>query len=338
MPLFIALFLGKLCAQAVSVQVATSKPTYFPGERLEVLVSVPEPATLLFPTSLQTLYTMDGAYTPAWSALGVLTQASTPRTWTNIHSWSDYNLSPGNHTVIGTVVGYGTSAPVTFNVVQPPSPQGDFLIDFDTIPGTTASVAHLMAYDACGVHFHTKQGAAMGLHDVAGNSWVQGFDAYPTGFHVIADFAIPVFGASAKVAGGTSVTITMVAKNSQGQTIATNTSVPVVHPGQFEQSLSVTTTEPIASLEWWPSIPNSACRVDDLFVVRTPPLNARAVGDILCLTWPTVSGENYQLWSSTDLQTWSPWGSPRAGNGGMLTNDCSMTGAPALFFRVSKSD
>jgi hypothetical protein len=223
-------------------------------------------------------------------------------------------------------------------VIQTPSPRGNFLIDLDTIPGTTAKVADLMAYDAIGIHFHTSQGSAVGLQNVGGNSWVQGFDPYPIGFHVIADFAMPVFGASAKVAGGTGVQITMLAKNALGQTIATNVSGVVAHPGQLEHTLSVMTTEPIASLEWWPSIPNSMARVDDLFVITTPNLGQTVVGDTLRVTWPSLAGTNYQLWFSTNLQNWSSCGPIRTGTGGMLTNDYSMADAPTLFFRLSQRD
>lgn len=331
-----AVLAGELSASAIDVDVATAKSSYYPGEELEVLITVANPATLFFGSSLQTLYTMDGVYTPNLVGAAVLTDATTPRTWTNTHRWHDYNLSVSDHTVVGTVIGYGTSGPAAFNVVPPPVPQGDFLIDFDTIPGTTARVAHLMAYAACGVRFHTRQGTACSLQVGESNSWVEGFDPYPNGFHVIADFAMPVFGASAKVAGGTGVRITMIARNAQGQTLATDVSAPVMQPGKFVQTLSVTTTEPIASLEWSPSIPNSMAGVDDLFVITGPSLSHALLGSTLELTWPTVSGANYQLWSSTNLETWTTFGPLRAGTGSVLTSEISVDGTSARFFRVSK--
>jgi hypothetical protein len=333
-----AVLVGKLTVSAIDVTVATAKPSYYPGERLEVLISVTSTGTLYFSSTLQTLYTIDGVYTTSLNGLGILTEATTPHTWRMSHDWSDYDLSLGRHSVVGTVFGYGTSPPANFDIVQPPTPQGNFLVDFETIPATTASVAHLVAYHACGIYSRTSLGAACRLQEGVGGKWVEGFDPYPTGFNVVADFTIPVFGASAKVAGGTGVRMTMTAKNARGQTLANAVSAPITQPGQFAQTLSVKTTEPIASLEWWPSIPNSLTAVDDLFVITTPILSHMLVGNTLRLTWPTVVGANYQLWSSADLITWSPWGSTRAGSGNLLTNDCSLTASTLLFFRVSKSD
>jgi len=257
---------GITSVSAIDVEVVTAKPTYYPGELVEVLITVTNAGTLDFGSTLQTLYTMDSVYTPDMVGLAIVTQVTTPYTWSMVHNWNDYNISLGNHSVVGTVLRYGTSPSADFEVVQPPTPKGDFLIDFETIPATTAPVAHLIAYHASGIDFRTSLGAACRLQQGEGGSWVEGFDPYPTGFNVVADFAIPVFGASAKVAGGTDVRITMKAKNAQGQIIATAVSDPITQPGQFAQTLSVEAKEPIASLEWWPSVPNSVMGVDDLFV------------------------------------------------------------------------
>jgi hypothetical protein len=327
-----------LPVMAIDVEVATAKPNYYPGEYLEVLITVTNQATLHFGSTLQTIYTMDGVYTPGLVGDLILTSATTPRTWTNTHWWGDYNLALGIHTVVGTVIEYGTSPPATFGVVEAPTPEGDFLVDFETIPATSSRMADLMAYYACGVRFRTSQGRPCGIRHEESNSWVTGFDPYPTGFHVVADFTRPVFGARAKVAAAGGCQMTMIAKNATGQVLATAVCPPITQSGQFAQSLSVKTTEPIASLEWWPSNPRSMVGVDDLFVITTPILSQTVVGTTLRLTWPTVAGANYQLWSSTDLQTWLPWAPACVGTGGVQTNECSMASSTVRFFRVSKSD
>jgi hypothetical protein len=54
----------------------------------------------------------------------------------------------------------------------------------------------------------------------------------------------------------------MTAKNTLGQSIASAICGPITRSGEFAQSLSVKTTEPIASLEWFPSKPNSMLGVE----------------------------------------------------------------------------
>src|SRR5258705_10504952 len=206
-----AILAGTCAAGAAPVQVTTHS-TYYPGERVEILIAYTQPGVLNFYELPQTTYELDGTYSPGGFGIPVVTQVATPYTWTNRHSWDGYNLLPGNHTVVGTVINYGSGS-TTLQVVPPPVPQGDFVVDFETIPGTTARVDHLMAYDGCGVHFHTSLGAICSLHSTPTNSSVGGFDPYPTGFNVAANLDMPVFAASAKVAGGTGVRITMIARN-----------------------------------------------------------------------------------------------------------------------------
>lgn len=326
-----------LAIEVFDVRVATTKVRYYPGEQIEIRITVPTPGVLSFGTSLQTLYTMDQVYTPNLVGLQIPTQTTTPHTWTMAHDWRAYNLAQGHHTVVGRVVGYGSSPPAGFDVVPPPAPSGNFVLDFDTIPGTGAPVAHLLAYDALGVHFRTSLGAACELHGDSRGKWVEGFDRYPIGFNVAADFAMPVFGASAKVAGGTGVRITMTARNARGQAIATAVSTAMAQPGQFAQTLFVTAVEPIASLEWRPSLPSSGVGVDDLLVVTAPVLNHALVDGKLRLMWGTLTGANYQLFSSTDLTTWTPVGPVLIGNGGVLTNNLPATESKR-FLRVSRSN
>lgn len=335
LPVWTALAYGGI--DRIQVQALTAKATYFTGEVLELFITVEEAHTLNFPTTVQTGYTLDGVYTPQFFGGAVLTERKTPHTWTMVHGWDSYKLKVGEHTWVGKVLGYGTSRPATFAVVPTPTPSGDFSLDFETLPGSSARVGHLMAYDALGVHFRTSLRSAARLQRSEKGSWVEGFDPYPIGFHVVADLDRPVFGASSRVAGGTNVRITMIAKSRLGQTVAAATSAPMDRPGDFSQTLSVRASEPISSLEWWPSQANSMAAVDDLLLITRPMVSIVVVGQTLRLTWPSLEGQTYQLWSSPDLQTWSPWGPGRPG-GGVHTNDLSTVDAAARFFRVSKTE
>lgn len=62
--ILIAAFLLKPCASAITVQVSTSKPQYYVGEVIYILVTVPEAATLHFSSSCQASYIMDQTFTP----------------------------------------------------------------------------------------------------------------------------------------------------------------------------------------------------------------------------------------------------------------------------------
>lgn len=338
--LMFAAFLFLPCARAINVQVATSKPQYYVGEPIQVLVTVPNVANLSFFTSCQADYNLDGVPHPPRNCFQVLTSQTTPHTWTNVLPWGEAGLALGNHSVVGEVVGYGYSAPTNFQIIATPPPSGDFLIDFDTIPGTAAGVAHLMAYDACGVHFHTIQNRPCTL-DVSTNptnNCLNGFDSYPVGFNVAVTFDMPVFGASAKVRAGLGQQVTMTAMNALGQTLAVTTSPIITNVNVFQHTVSVTTTEPIVTLVWQPGAANSGLSIDDLLVITTPPLKPSLIdATTLRLTCPTVAGANYQLWSSTNLQTWMPCGPACPGDGNPLTNDVPVSSS-SLFFRITKDN
>ena len=71
-----------------------------------------------------------------------------------------------------------------------------------------------------------------------------------------------------------------------------------------------------------------------VFGYPPPYPSVEADGSTLRVSWRTGSGASYQLWSTPDFTTWSPYGPPRTGTGGILTQDCPMTNNPGLFFRV----
>ena len=60
-------------------------------------------------------------------------------------------------------------------------------------------------------------------------------------------------------------------------------------------------------------------------------------GNILSVTFPTVTGRNYQLQSSPNLA--NPWtdvsGAATTGNNGNRTVQVDVTGIPSYFFHVS---
>jgi hypothetical protein len=65
-----------------------------------------------------------------------------------------------------------------------------------------------------------------------------------------------------------------------------------------------------------------------------PHPSAEVAGSALRVSWRTGNGANYQLWSTPDFTTWSPYGPLRAGTGGILMQDCPKTNSSGLFFRV----
>ncbi len=337
-------------APAIDVSVATDKPTYYQGETVKVFVTTTTPGTLHFYNLPQATYTMDGSYpsTEIWlPALSDLTVPPGGYTWSMTHDWSRYLLSLGVHSVIGTVTGYGSSAPCSFNVIKAPPPQGNFLADFDTIPGTGASLADLLAYDAIGVHFHTALGASCSLQNTAGDAWVEGFDPYPAGFNVAASFDFPLFGANAQVAGGTGARISMVAKDAAGQTLASATTPPISQPGNFAQTLTVFASQPIAALECRSDMPNSMCAVDNVYLATQPGWPLAAAPPVLTSLAPQPDGSlrlraqgadtfSYTLQVSSDLTNWTARTNLIAGPTGALDFLDRPAGAQtARFYRLT---
>jgi hypothetical protein len=112
----------------VAVSVATDKAEYELGEPIKIDVTATnpseEPVTLYFPTLHQADYRIDNAY--LWSKgkffLPIATSVTIPgggqMTWHFIHTARDFRLLPGEHSIVGIVVGYGESEPVTVAVKE----------------------------------------------------------------------------------------------------------------------------------------------------------------------------------------------------------------------------
>ncbi|MBI5383389.1 MAG: hypothetical protein HZA90_01740 [Verrucomicrobia bacterium] len=316
---------------AVQFQVATDKTAYYPGEVLNVLITAtntaPTEVVLEFSDSSQALYSIDHFYWLPDGAYMMNTSVTIPGygsyTWSIQHSWGEYRLPPGVHSVTGEVIGYGSAGPVSFTVLDSPVVLGDLLLDFDHIPGTDAPLAHLLAYEECGVEFGMYAGrSAVGLASTSGDHWLDsGVCTYPTGFNLFARLQRPAYGATVKVTAGIGQYISMLAKDSQSNVIASVTSKPTTVPYHFSQSMSLRAAQPIAILEWWPSDPRSLVGIDDLWLEANPaPILAveRCAGGVK-VAWPD-SMPCLGLEMATNLVTgsWEPVATPPGTNAVIL--------------------
>ncbi len=117
----------------IEVSVSTDKNEYELGEPVKIDVtatnSSEEPVRLRFPTLHQADYKIDDAY--LWSRgkffLPIATSVTIPGggqvTWHFVHTQRDYRLLPGEHSIVGIVIGYGKSEPVTILVKEEQHPQ-----------------------------------------------------------------------------------------------------------------------------------------------------------------------------------------------------------------------
>jgi hypothetical protein len=316
---------GRVSAQLF--QVATDKAVYVQGEPIKILVTYTGSDVLGFSTSGQSNYTLDGIYTPNRIVLMVLTTAQGPCTWTNIFQDGDeYSLTPGEHSVVGTVIEYGSSSPASFTVIPDPKPQSDFLLDFLYYPGTTTYIPTLAAYSAYGAQFRSSSGP-MGVVHTAGYDYI-------CGYTVAADFSVPVMGARAMVRVTTNCTVTMIAKDAQGEELGRVVS-PVLTSEQ--QMMELRANRHITSLEWAPNISNSIVRIDSLLVRIPPILNPSTSNESFRLIWQSVTGETYQVWSSSNLWDWIPVGAEMECTQDALTNEYPIAEEKGMFYRVSRN-
>lgn len=290
---------GQLSAAPLEISVLTNKSSYTPYDLLTVGVTAYNPndsaVTLNFPTSEQAWYAMDGVYDNRGSSFQVLTSQTIPAyssyTWSMNHDWSEYNLTLGTHSVVGSVAGFwgdalGSSQPYFFDVIPPTLPTSDVLIDFTHAPDGSVIPAGSNAnvYAAWGVHMGTfKNGEIhdIGISSYQGNQYVAVYDTtYPPGFNILAEFDMPVYGVTADVSTAAGYSVTMVAKDANGQVIdsVTSDTVPALH--DFMGPIELQSTTPIASVEWWPSYTNATVKVDNLFLsLSEPPLAGDINGD-----------------------------------------------------------
>lgn len=127
------IFGGMVHASTIDISAATNKPTYQLGEYVTISVTAynpnPQPVTLYFSSSLQATYLIDNTFD--WTQGKGFAQEPTQQTispygsysWNLIHDneMAIYPLGLGNHSVTGTVINYGTTSPIEFEVVPEPA-------------------------------------------------------------------------------------------------------------------------------------------------------------------------------------------------------------------------
>ena len=294
-------------ADPLLISVATDKAEYVPGELLMIDVTAHNPndyeAHLGFSSGHQAHYTMDDVYAwPLWG-IAMFTNVSIPaqssHTWSYRHYWSQYDLSIGTHSVVGTVVNVGNSQPSSFEVIAPTLPDASFLIDFEHLPDgrelpTMGGFAD--EYAAWGVHFGKIKSNGIGdiaIHANGDNQYAEvSSTSYPPGFNIIAQFDMPVYGVSAEVTSAEGSIVTMVAKDSNGQIIDSVVSDAISTVGEFVGSIQLQSQTPIASVEWWPSEQNFSVSVDNIYLTIPEPatLAMLAIGSAAMLR--RKNGEN----------------------------------------------
>jgi hypothetical protein len=283
------LALTEAAAAAVELSVTTDKPQYRPGEALQYLITARNTdssgVTLTFGSTLQTQYSVDGASFRPDIGLDVMTSVTIPGhgayTWDYRHDWSRLNLASGEHTVTGRINAWAVSprtAEALFEVVPPTLPTDNFLIDFDALPGTATRVLSITEYWPFGVRLSGGLG-----REYPGND---GDNQFVWGGSVTADFDMPVYEARATTSTTAGRIVTMVARDAEGQVLATSSALPAPGYQVFSAPLSIRSDRPIASIEWL-APGDSGVYVDDLYVgiVAAPePATATvAAGGILLL-------------------------------------------------------
>jgi hypothetical protein len=270
-----------LQAALIDITVSPNKVRYYPGEALVFSTTVrnreSHDITLRFDWD-QAQYILDSTYFSEtvfhWDeTYNISIPANGSYTWHMRHDWRYYPVSLGAHSVVGRVIGHGDSSPVSFQVVEPVLPTKSFFLDFDEPLAIGSSYHFVEEYWPLGVHFRNATGHPVGVYEKNGNNYVtSNSTTYPTGFNVIADFDMPVYGATVDVSvGGNGNRVTMIAKDANGQVISSVTSPPVPSYNDFLGPLSIASDTPIASLEWWPSNVQAGVMIDNLHVIIPEP-------------------------------------------------------------------
>jgi len=278
--------LTSVATAQIDVSVSTSKATYVLGEPMRILVTArnngSEGVTLEFSTAYQASYVMDGSYVPVVVAAQVLTERHIPAgesyTWVLDHDLAECPLDYGTHRVVGKVIGVASSrAAAEFEIVEGEPMEEDIVIDFtppsEDDPLDTGSPGWV--YASWAVHFSTSrnddEAIEPGLTEDEGNYYLQiGRCTYPPGFNIIADLEFPISGASAQVSTAAGETVTMIAKDADGNVVHTAVSPVVPEVGEFVAIPEFRVDTPISSLEWWPSNERASVMIDDLSLFAMP--------------------------------------------------------------------
>lgn len=143
----------------IDVSVSTDKEAYDPGDPVRIEVkgknTSEEPVTLHFPSLHYADYQIDEEY--LWSRgkflLPIPTSFTIPPgvevSWRFVHRTREYPLEPGEHSVVGIVVGYGRSEAVGFvvNEKQPePMTVEGLLVKRENADGSIGDIGEFLLY------------------------------------------------------------------------------------------------------------------------------------------------------------------------------------------------
>lgn len=160
---------------------------------------------------------------------------------------------------------------------------GTTIIDFETLPGGGSVPLNDTIgtnYSSLGVSFRSIGAAGwpkFSRFQVPSTYAFVGSTTYPPGHNLIADFSVLVYEVSANVTSAAGVEVTMEARDSGGAVIASTTSAPAPAPYNFSRRVYLATQTPIASVEWWPSVPQSGIGIDNLSITGDLPVTEIAL-------------------------------------------------------------
>lgn len=322
---------------AVQIRVETDRQNYYSGQELNVYVMAVNTqavnVVLGFPSYPQVIIGVDGQYQgyvefPAVSSVTI--PAYGTKIWSTQLNWDYWPLSPGSHFINGKVRGYGEATSAPFLVEQAVLPEDKVLIDFYSIPGTDLPATSLFAYEAAGIHFSTKTTEPRDLtFDRTAQRLKANSTTYPPGFNIIATLDFPVYGASVDAYTATGVQITMIAKDSDGQVIASATTEPAIY--EIAQPVKLHASRRIETLEWWPSNYRAGVGIGNLCLYRLPSVFMEHDQQMVTLHWaPDVVHSGLEVCTNLQDAVWSSLSSS------IGTNAISVpiTNSPACYYRL----
>jgi hypothetical protein len=258
----------------IAATVSSDQTSYTVGEPIEITITAVNhsaaPIILTFPSSLQSQYILDGSYVNNQAGLAIFTDAVIPANgtydWKYYHRWDDYTLSAGSHEAIGNIVGYATSALLTFDVIDPEPVTRDVFIDFETLPdGTPINGIWQSAYAAWGVELRSDGGGVSLIKDSLDSTTLYS----PSGshpFNIVAEFDMNVYRVSADVGSAANCTVNMFAFDAAGNLLGVVASDPTPAYRNLAGQLEFSSITPIASVKWISSNPLAAVLVDNLHI------------------------------------------------------------------------
>lgn len=318
-------------ASGIEVSVATDSPAYVVGDPLLYTVTATNPSsapvTLTWPSTYQANFVVDGQYTLQGFGFAVITERVIPAggsvDWDFLHSWSQYTLTPGDHSVIGQVVNHGFSDQAAlFSVAAPDPVTDDVFLDFESYPnGVATSGGGGLTYGYWeeafvrqGVRFSSEGGSVnLKSHPDQGVVLHTPTTSYPPGFNIVAEFDMPVYGVSAEVGTASDHSVTMYGYGASGQLLGSVTSEPISSYPTFGETLTFSSETPIASLQWFSSEERAGVLIDNLALnVDDAELRGDFNGD------GAADAADYSLWRDNLDRVVAPGWGPDANQDGLI--------------------